>query len=72
MRSCAYCKYAQPIIYGAYICKHPSAMTVDRVYGEQFPAVGAPFLAGKDPTLEKCDANGWFEERKSWFERIFG
>lgn len=72
MRSCAYCKYAEHHRLGSYICRHPSAVRVHRVYGTQWPVVGSPFKEGADPTLEKCDANGWFEERKSWFERIFG
>lgn len=71
--NCHSCKHVgREDRFGVLYCKHPSAKIVDRVMGPVCPRIdGFVPLDLVRAHLNTCDENGWFQEKKHWWERIF-
>lgn len=69
---CVNCRHFQSQnMFPASWCMNPNATTIDRVRGDLNPRLD-PALSDEDAkrikaVTDKCDNEGWFQERKSWW-----
>jgi len=69
---CIQCRHfqSQQMLPAAW-CHSPNATTIDRIHGDQHPRL-YPALSMEDEKsikaiTDRCDTEGWFQERKPWW-----